>query len=222
MCGAAAIAKADDVFPRRVLDSVVSVLPEWPDAGARPEEPEGSAVAILPGGYLATNVHVLGRAEKVTVRYPDGRLAAADIVGQDPLTDIALLRVDRNLPVLPVAPGPALGEPVCTVGNQFGLGLSVTCGSVSALHRTGTGFNPIEDFVQTDAVVNPGGSGGALVDRQGRLVGLISAIFTKDSDANIGINFAASTALVLRIVEDLAKHGRVLRSHSDPDPENRA
>jgi S1-C subfamily serine protease len=104
-----------------------------------------------------------------------------------------------------------LGESVCAIGNQFGMGLSITCGVASALHRTGTGFNEIEDFIQTDAVINPGGSGGALIDGQGRLVGLVSAIFTKDSDANIGVNFAASMKLVLRVVNDLKDHGRVIR-----------
>jgi S1-C subfamily serine protease len=133
------------------------------------------------------------------------------VVGRDAASDLALLKVAAALPPLPYAPEPALGAPVCAVGNQFGLDLSVTCGVVSALHRAGTGFNPVEDFVQTDAVVNPGASGGALVDAQGRLVGLLSAIFTMESDANIGVNFAASAALVARVVEDLQAHGEVRR-----------
>ncbi len=119
-----------------------------------------------------------------------------------------------------------MGAPVCAVGNQFGLDLSVTCGVVSALHRSGTGFNPIEDFVQTDAAVNPGASGGPLVDAQGRLVGVLSAIFTKDADADIGVNFAASVALVRRVAGDLIAHGRVIRARSglrvaDLEPEER-
>jgi S1-C subfamily serine protease len=199
-------------FPQAILESVVSVLPKWPEGAYRSEEPEGSAVAVLPGGYLATNDHVLGRANEITIRLPDGRLAPAEIVGRDRSTDIALLKIEAALPVPPLGPEPALGDPVCTVGNQFGLGLSVTCGVVSAVRRTGVGFNPIEDFIQTDAVVNPGGSGGALVDAQGRLVGLISAIFTKESDANIGVNFAASMRLVMRVVEDLKVHGRAIRA----------
>src|SRR5690606_40595555 len=132
----------------------------------------------------------------ISVRLPDGHHVPAEVVGRDAATDLALLRVEAELPPLPLAPDPALGAPVCAVGNQFGLDLSVTCGVVSALHRAGTGFNPVEDFVQTDAVVNPGASGGALVDGEGRLVGLLSAIFTMESDANIGVNFAASAALV--------------------------
>ena len=133
---------------------------------------------------------------------------------RDGLTDIALIRVGLDLPVPEMGPEPALAAPVCAVGNAFGLDLSVTCGVVSAVHRTGTGFNPVEDFIQTDAAINPGGSGGALVDARGRLVGLVSAIFTKGSDANIGVNFAASLRLVMRVATDLKEHGRVRRGKS--------
>lgn len=193
------------------MKSVVSLLPKWPGAENRPKEPEGTAVAIFPGGYLATNDHVIGRAKKIKVRLNDGRILAAEIIGRDTMTDIALIKAPIDLPVLPLGPEPALGDRVCAIGNQFGLGLSVTCGVASALNRTGTGFNEIEDFIQTDAVVNPGGSGGALVDGDGRLVGLVSAIFTKDTDANIGVNFASSMKLVLRVARDLRDHGQVIR-----------
>ncbi|HMA16016.1 MAG TPA: trypsin-like peptidase domain-containing protein [Kiloniellaceae bacterium] len=205
-------------FDAGVLQSVVSVLPVWPGQpqGGQPDlppgvAPEGTAVAVAPGGYLATALHVVDKALSVTVRLPDGRHVDAEVVGKDGASDIALLKVAADLPPLSYAPEPALGAPVCAVGNQFGLDLSVTCGVVSALHRAGTGFNPIEDFVQTDAVVNPGASGGALVDAEGRLVGLLSAIFTMESDANIGVNFAASAALVRRVTEDLRAYGEVRR-----------
>ncbi len=208
-------------FEGRWLQSVVSVLPLWPGhargggPGAPPgSEPEGSAVAVLPGGYLATSLHVVARASQITVRLGDGRRFEARFVAGDGPTDLALLKIEMDLPVLALAPEPALGSPVCAVANQFGLGLSVTCGVVSALRRSGVGFNRIEDFIQTDATVNPGASGGALVDRKGRLVGMLSAIFTKKSDANIGVNFAISGALLMRVVEDLAAHGRVLRPRS--------
>ena len=208
-------------FRPEVLESVVSVLPLWPghEQGGQPNlapgtAPEGSAVAILPGGYLVTALHVVDRATAITVRLPDGRHAPAELIGADQATDLALLKTAADLPVLPDAPEPALGAPVCAVGNQFGLGLSVTCGVVSALHRSGTGFNPIEDFVQTDASANPGASGGALVDRDGRLVGVLSAIFTKESDADIGVNFAASIALVRRVAADLAARRRVRWANS--------
>ncbi len=205
----------------KALDSVVSVLPVWPGyekgsaENAKPgDEPEGTAVAIKPGGYLVTSLHVIDRAVSVTVRLADGHVLPAEIVGRDRLTDLALLKVAEDLMVMPLGPEPALAAPVCIVGNQFGLGLSVTCGVVSALHRTGVGFNPIEDFIQTDAAANPGASGGALLDSEGRLVGVVSAIFTKEADANIGVNFAASVRLVMRVVEDMIAHGRVIRGRS--------
>jgi len=204
-------AKADPFSPD-ILNSVVSLLPQWPGDGRRPKEPEGTAVAVLPGGYLATSDHVIGPAKTIRIRLENGRVLAAEIIGRDATTDLALIKAPIDLPVPTVGPEPKLGQRVCAIGNQFGLGLSVTCGVVSAVRRTGTGFNPIEDFIQTDAVINPGGSGGALVDGDGRLVGLISAIFTKDSDANIGVNFASSMRLVMRVVRDLKEQGRVVRA----------
>ncbi len=218
---AALAPSAARAFEARVLDSVVSVLPLWPGQpqGGQPDlppgvAPEGTAVAIAPGGYLATALHVVDKALEVSVRLPDGRHLPAELVGKDPASDLALLKVAAELPPLRYAPEPSIGDPVCAVGNQFGLDLSVTCGVVSALHRAGTGFNPIEDFVQTDAVVNPGASGGALVDAEGRLVGLLSAIFTMESDANIGINFAASAALLRRVMDDLLAYGQVRRARA--------
>jgi len=199
--------------PVDAMASVVAVLPDWPGGYRRSaqglDEPEGSAVAVFPGGYLATNAHVLGRALRADVRLADGRLVAAEIVGRDGRTDIALLKVEGDVPVPEIAEAPPPGEKVCAIGNAFGLGISVACGVVSALRRSNAGFNPIEDFIQTDAAVNPGASGGALVDGQGRLVGLLSAIFTKNGDANIGVNFASSAALLLRVAGDLRDHGRV-------------
>ncbi len=201
-------------FDSKIMNSVVAVIPARPGqlprggTGAR-GAPEGTAVAMFEGGYLVTNAHVLGRAVSVDIRLADGRLVAVEIVGRDPRTDLALLKAPIDLPVPQTAPTPKIGGRVCAIGNQFGLGLSVTCGVVSARRRTNAGFNPIEDFVQTDAAVNPGGSGGALVDVEGRLVGIVSAIFTKQSDADIGVNFAANIGLVKRVVGDIKNHGRI-------------
>ncbi len=221
MALAVAFATPASAFSPEILDSVVAVLPEWPGyargrapVGRYGEAPEGTAVAVRPGGYLATNLHVLAGARKVSIRDNAGRLFPAQIVGRDALTDIALLKVARDLPVMLIGPEPALADRVCVVGNPFGLGLSVTCGVVSAVHRTGMGFNAIEDFIQTDAAVNPGASGGALVDAEGRLIGIVSAIFTKGTDADIGVNFAASIALVQRVVDDLIRHGRMIRAQT--------
>ncbi len=200
------------------MASVVRIKPDWPlaargrDASGAPRDPQGTGIAILPDGYIATNVHVIGAATDVDVMLEDGRTLKAEVVGRDQMTDIALLKVPTDLPVPEMATNPRLAEPVCAIGNQFGLGLSVTCGVVSALGRSGMGFNPVEEFVQTDAAVNPGGSGGALVNRQAQLVGMVSAIFTKQSDADIGVNFATSVSLLMRVVEDLKAHGRVLRA----------
>jgi S1-C subfamily serine protease len=206
-------------FKAEILESVVSVLPLWPGhgRGGRPgappgAEPEGTAVAIRAGGYLVTALHIVDKAEAITVRLADGRLRTAELRGRDKATDLAVLKIAEDLPLPPFGPEPALGAPVCAVGNQFGLDLSVTCGVVSGLRRSGVGFNPVEDFIQTDAAVNPGASGGALVDGQGRLVGLLSAIFTKQADANIGVNFAVSLAMVRRVADDLIDLGRVART----------
>lgn len=201
-------------FDPKIMNSVVAVIPARPgqtprDRSGTRDAPEGTAVAVFDGGYLVTNAHVLGRAAKVDIRLANGRLVAVEIVGRDLRTDLALLKAPMEFPVPQTAAAPKLGGRVCAIGNQFGLGLSVTCGVVSARRRTHAGFNPIEDFIQTDAAVNPGGSGGALVDGEGRLVGIVSTIFTKKSDANIGVNFAAAMGLVRRVVGDIKDHGRI-------------
>ena len=205
-------------FPAVVLKSTVSVLPIRAgivsDIGVKPEEPEGSGIAVFDGSYIATAAHVLSGAEQVRVRLTDGRILPASIVGQDDLTDIALMRISTPLPPFSIIDVAILGAEVCTVGNQFGLGLSVTCGVISAIHRSNAGFNGIEDFVQTDAVMNPGASGGALVNGDGKLLGMLSGIFTKGSDANIGVNFAVHGKFLMRVLEDLKDYGRVKRAKS--------
>lgn len=213
LCAGGPQARAE--LPASVLESVVSLLPTWP-AGSLPPgaDPEGSGVVIFPGGWVVTALHVVAPATAVTVRLADGRRLPATVVGRDAPTDIALLRIAADPPPLPRGPRPGLAAPVCAIGNAFGLDLSVTCGVVSALDRSGTGFNRVEDFLQTDASVNPGMSGGALVDAQGRLVGMLSAIFTKQSDADIGVNFAVSLPLLLRVAEDLREVGRVRRGEA--------
>ncbi|MDA7946859.1 MAG: trypsin-like peptidase domain-containing protein [Hyphomicrobiaceae bacterium] len=194
------------------MRSVVSVLPEWPPDARRSEEPEGSGVVVLDGKTIVTALHVVDRARSVRIRTRDGKILKARLSGRDRATDIATLTIDTALP--PITPGdgePHLGDRVCAIGNAFGLGLSVTCGVVSGLNRAGVGFNRVEDFVQTDAAVNPGASGGALVTDKGEFVGLLSAIFTKTSDANIGVNFAVSARMANDIARNLREHGRVGR-----------
>lgn len=194
------------------MQSVVSVLPEWPADVKRTEEPEGSGVVVGDGKTVLTALHVVDRALSIRVRTFSGEIHEARLKGRDRATDIAALEIDHALTPISWRDGdPEIGERVCAIGNAFGLGLSVACGVVSGLHRSGIGFNAVEDFVQTDAAVNPGASGGALVTGTGELVGLLSAIFTKTSDANIGINFAVSSVLAREVGRQLADKGRVTR-----------
>ncbi len=194
------------------MGSVVSVLPEWPPSAKRLEEPEGSGVVVLDGRTIVTALHVVDKALSIRIRTIGGDILAAKLTGRDRATDIATLKIDTALPVIQSAvKEPELGEKVCAIGNAFGLGVSVSCGVVSGLHRAGVGFNRVEDFIQTDAAVNPGSSGGALVTEQGKFIGLLSAIFTKTSDANIGINFAVSSGLTNAVAGQLSTGGRVKR-----------
>jgi len=200
--------------PAAALEHVVSVLPVWPGhqqggAGARPgRAPEGSGVVVREG-LIATAWHVIEPATRIDVRLSDGRILPARLLAQDASTDIALLSIDVPIKAIEIADTPAISEPVCAIGNAYGLGLSVTCGVVSALNVSNAGFNPVEDFVQTDAAANPGSSGGALVDQDGRLVGMVSAIFASDADANIGVNFAVSSQLLMRVTDALIAEGSV-------------
>lgn len=195
------------------LRSVVSVLPLWP---GKPQggsgvptgkAPEGSGVVIGSGGLVATAYHVVEPAIRTDVRLYDGRVLPAELVGADPASDIALLRIPVDLPPFERASRPALADRACIIANAYGLDLSVTCGVVSARNVANAGFNAVEDFYQTDAAANPGSSGGALVDEDGRLIGMVSAIFASSADTNIGVNYAVSTDLLDRVVSAL-KDGR--------------
>ena len=185
--------------------SIFEVEPTWPGY-QRPgfgapagTAPEGTGVAVLRPGLIVTAAHVVSKATEVHVRAPDGTRLAAKVLFIDQKTDVAFLTVElKTSPIALAESRPDTGAPVCALSNAFGLGTGITCGVVSASRRSGIGFNHTEDFIQTDASVNPGSSGGALVDLEGRLVGMLSAIFTKDSDSDIGVNFAVSTELLLK------------------------
>ncbi|MEM9972488.1 MAG: trypsin-like peptidase domain-containing protein, partial [Pseudomonadota bacterium] len=160
-------------------------------------------------GIVATAWHVIEPAERIDVRLSDGRVLPAQLIAKDVATDIAVLSVEAEMPPFALAPRPGLADRACAIGNAWGLGLSVTCGVVSALDVTDAGFNPVEHFVQTDAAANPGASGGALVDVDGRLLGMVSAIFASEGETNIGVNFAISAELLLRVVDALLDRGSV-------------
>ena len=173
----------------------------------------GSGVIVSPEGYLLTNNHVVNGAESVTVQLADGREANAIIVGTDPETDLAVLKIDLpNLPTVTLGDIGQLqvGDAVLAIGNPFNVGQTVTSGIVSALGRTGLGLSTFENFIQTDAAINPGNSGGALVDIQGNLVGINTAIYSR-SGGSMGIGFAIPIDLARDVMTSLIRDGQVTR-----------
>jgi serine protease DegQ len=173
----------------------------------------GSGVIVSPGGYLLTNHHVVEAADEIEVALPDGKKLLAKVVGNDPETDLAVLRVDaENLPAITFGSSDTLrvGDVVLAIGNPFGVGQTVTGGIVSALGRTGLGINTFENFIQTDAAINPGNSGGALIDAGGNLIGINTAIFSR-SGGSMGIGFAIPVSTAKMVLEQIVKNGAVTR-----------
>jgi len=179
----------------------------------RPQVGLGSGVIVTSEGYLLTNNHVVAGASDIEVLLSDGREARAELVGTDPETDLAVLRI--RLPGLPVirlgrAETLQVGDVVLAIGNPFNVGQTVTSGIVSALGRSQLGINTFENFIQTDAAINPGNSGGALVDAEGQLVGINTAIFSR-SGGSLGIGFAIPISTASQVLEALVKDGQVAR-----------
>ncbi|HWA36246.1 MAG TPA: Do family serine endopeptidase [Burkholderiales bacterium] len=173
----------------------------------------GSGVIVSTNGYILTNHHVVDGADEIEVALPDGRKLLAKLVGNDPDTDLAVLRVDaENLPAIHFGSSDALrvGDVVLAIGNPFRLGQTVTAGIVSALGRTGLGINTFENFIQTDAAINPGNSGGALIDGAGNLVGINTAIFSS-SGGSLGIGFAIPVSTAKMVLDQIVKSGGVTR-----------
>jgi serine protease DegS len=173
----------------------------------------GSGVILSTQGYLLTNHHVIAGAEAIKVFLRDGRTTEAKIIGSDPDTDLAVLKIDLpNLPTLKLGSSESLriGDVVLAIGNPYGVGQTVTHGIVSATGRTALGINTFENFIQTDAAINPGNSGGALVDASGNLVGINSAILSK-TGGSVGIGLAIPMSLAKGVMEQIIEHGRPLR-----------
>ncbi|MDZ7827443.1 MAG: Do family serine endopeptidase [Gammaproteobacteria bacterium] len=212
----------DDPFFRRFFDSPLN------QRRYRRTRSAGSGVIVdAEGGYIVTNDHVVNRADEISVTLADGRTLDAELVGTDAQVDLAVLRIDPSSLSRDVADGLAdelaeaqfadsaqlrVGDFVVAVGNPFGLGQTVTSGIVSAIGRSGLGIEGYEDFIQTDASINPGNSGGALVDLNGRLVGINTAILAP-TGGNVGIGFAIPANMVREIMDELIEHGEVRRGH---------
>jgi serine protease DegS/serine protease DegQ len=174
----------------------------------------GSGVVVSPEGYILTNNHVVESADEIEVALQDGRKLPAKLVGHDPESDLAVLHIDapKALPTITFANSDSVqvGDVVLAIGNPFGVGQTVTMGIVSALGRSHLGINTFENFIQTDAAINPGNSGGALVDAQGRLVGINTAIYSR-SGGSLGIGFAIPATGARKVMEQIIRTGSVTR-----------
>ncbi len=196
------------------------------DRGAQAPDPQerqvglGSGVIVSTAGYLLTNNHVIDGADDIEVALGDGRIARATLVGTDPESDIAVLRITlERLPVIDFGDVDHLqvGDIVLAIGNPFGVGQTVTSGIVSALGRSQLGINTFENFIQTDAAINPGNSGGALVDSAGNLLGINTAIYSR-TGGSLGIGFAIPVSTARQVMESLIKDGRVTRGWIGVEP----
>lgn len=172
----------------------------------------GSGVIVSQDGYIVTNAHVIAKADNIVVMLNDGRKATAKLIGSDPESDLAVIKVDLTglKPLGFKQDATQVGDVVLAIGNPFGVGQTVTQGIISATGRSGLGINTVEDFIQTDAAINPGNSGGALVDAYGQLVGINTAIFSR-SGGSMGIGFAIPTNIIEYVMQSLIKEGKVRR-----------
>ena len=179
----------------------------------QPENSLGSGVIVSEQGLILTNDHVVASADEIEVALADGRKLSAKVVGTDPDTDLAVLKVDaEKLPAITFAASEKLnvGDVVLAIGNPFGVGQTVTQGIISALGRNHLGINTYENFIQTDASINPGNSGGALIDAEGNLIGVNSAIYSR-SGGSMGIGFAIPANIARQVMEQIAVNGAVTR-----------
>jgi serine protease DegQ len=173
----------------------------------------GSGVIVSPEGYILTNHHVIEAADEIEIALADGRKSKARVIGSDPETDLAVVKVDMEaLPTMTFghSDNARVGDIVLAIGNPFGVGQTVTMGIISALGRTHLGINTFENFIQTDAAINPGNSGGALVDTAGNLIGINTAIVSR-TGGSLGIGFAITTTVAKQIMEQIIQTGGVTR-----------
>jgi serine protease DegQ len=182
----------------------------------------GSGVIVSPQGYILTNNHVVEAADEIEIALADGRKTEAKLVGTDPETDLAVIKVKlKELPSITLAQieQTQVGDVVLAIGNPFGVGQTVTMGIVSALGRNHLGINTFENFIQTDAAINPGNSGGALVDTNGNLLGINTAIYSR-TGGSLGIGFAIPVTTVKTVMEAIIKTGQVVRGWIGVEPQD--
>ena len=185
-----------------------------------PPQGLGSGVIVSPEGYILTNNHVIEGAKEIVVTLSDSRRVVAQVIGTDPDTDLAILRIQLDrLPVIALGNSDTaqVGDRVLAIGNPFGVGQTVTSGIVSALGRNQLGINTFENFIQTDAAINPGNSGGALVDVNGHLIGINTAIYSR-SGGNMGIGFAIPVSTARQVLEGIVRDGQVVRGWVGIEP----
>ena len=190
------------------------------DVGPQQQTGLGSGVIISPDGYILTNNHVVEGADEIEVTLADSRRARARIIGTDPETDLAVLKVELDrLPVIVLGNSDhiAVGDTVLAIGNPFGVGQTVTSGIISALGRNQLGINTFENFIQTDAAINPGNSGGALVDVNGNLLGINTAIYSR-SGGSMGIGFAIPVSTAKLVLDGIVRDGKVTRGWIGVEP----
>jgi serine protease DegS len=210
-----------NIYTARVVTERTQVAPLnqlfgdfWPSYRQRVERSLGSGVIVNAAGTIVTNQHVIAGADSIRVQLADGRIAEATIVGQDPDTDIAVLHLGLDkLPIMPMGRSDTLrvGDIVLAIGNPYGLSQTVTQGIVSATGRGQLGLATFENFIQTDAAINLGNSGGALIDANGDLVGINTAVLNRASGGPEGIGFAIPVNLVRGVMEQILKQGHVVR-----------
>ncbi|HEY0846755.1 MAG TPA: Do family serine endopeptidase [Noviherbaspirillum sp.] len=182
----------------------------------------GSGVVVSPEGYILTNNHVIETADEIEIAFADGRKAVAKVVGTDPETDLAVVKINlQNLPAITLGhvDQAKVGDVVLAIGNPFGVGQTVTMGIISALGRNHLGINTFENFIQTDAAINPGNSGGALIDANGNLLGINTAIYSR-SGGSLGIGFAIPVTTVKTVMESIISTGQVVRGWIGVEPQD--
>jgi serine protease DegQ len=190
------------------------------DQGNEAQGGLGSGVIVSPSGYILTNNHVIEGADEIEVFLNDGRHAPAKVIGTDPDSDLAVLKIDLDkLPIMVLGNSDNLevGDQVLAIGNPFGVGQTVTSGIVSAMGRNQLGINTFENFIQTDAAINPGNSGGALVDTNGNLLGINTAIYSR-SGGSMGIGFAIPVATAKMVLDGIVTDGQVTRGWIGVEP----